>query len=357
MTLANTIHERILKLTFLLALSLSGLQLWQGLTSEIPSTYFRPMHLSWVLVLVFLRYPFIANQSSRYYTYGRSIDVFLAALCVWVGYNIIAFDYNQIDHMLYGLATQDFIAGSLIMVLLLEAARRSVGMVMAMIGLCFICYTLYGSVLPDAIANRGFSLERLIRYQVYTASGIFGPALGIAAGTVFIFVLFGAFLEVSGAGRYFIDLANAAVGKYRGGPAKASVIASAALGSISGSSIANTATSGVVTIPMMKKLGYKPEQAAGIEAAASTGGQIMPPIMGAGAFLIAKFTNTPYSDIVLMSIAPAILYFGCTLFYVHLMACKLGMKGEKNLSNTWRIFIFGAHFIGCDLNLMWRFSP
>ncbi len=190
------------------------------------------------------------------------------------------------------------------------------------IGVLFLLYNAFGNLLPDALANRGFSLERIVRFQVYSDSGLFG-ILGIAVGTVFIFVLFGAFLEVTGAGQFFIDSAFAVAGRFRGGPAKASVIASAAMGSISGSAIANAVTTGSFTIPMMKKLGYRAEQAAGVEAAASTGGQIMPPIMGAGAFVMAEFTNTPYNKIVAISIVPALLYFVTTLLFVHLMAVRL----------------------------------
>ena len=174
---------------------------------------------------------------------------------------------------------------------------------------------------------------------------MFGAPLGIAAGAVFMFVLFGAFLESTGAGKFFIDLAFAVAGKYRGGPAKASVLASAAMGSISGSAIANTVTTGSLTIPMMKKLGYTPAQAAGIEAAASTGGQIMPPVMGAGAFVMAEFTRTAYADIVWMSLLPALLYFFCTLLYVHLIASKSGMRGMSATADAWQVMRAGAHFL------------
>ena len=173
---------------------------------------------------------------------------------------------------------------------------------------------------------------------------MYGAPIGIAAGAVFSFVLFGAFLQVTGAGKMLIDLSFAAAGKSRGGPAKASVMASAAMGSISGSAIANTVTTGSLTIPMMKKLGYKPAQAAGIEAAASTGGQIMPPIMGAGAFVMAEFTKTPYGDIVWMALVPALLYFTSVLLYVHLMASKAGFKGAIERPKVLPIFLNGLHF-------------
>ena len=213
------------------------------------------------------------------------------------------------------------------------------------IGLVFLSYAAFGNLLPDALATRGFSFERLVRFQVFTGAGMFGAPLGIAAGAVFMFVLFGAFLESTGAGKFFIDLAFAAAGKYRGGPAKASVLASAAMGSISGSAIANTVTTGSLTIPMMKELGYSSEESAGIEAAASTGGQIMPPVMGAGAFVMAEFTRTSYSDIVWMSLLPALLYFFCTLLYVHLIAAKRGMQGMTERASALSVMSEGAHFL------------
>jgi len=327
-------EEALLKFVFAGAVLLSCAQLWQSLTGAIGATFFRPAHLTWVMVLAFMHY------RSRV----RTLDVLLALTSLACGIRLLRFDYRGIDHILNGLAPVDFLCGVLFVALLFEATRRAVGWVMVAIGAVFILYSAYGNLLPDIVANRGFSFERIIRFQVFSGAGLFGAPLGIAAGTVFMFVLFGAFLEVTGAGTFFINLAFAAAGRFRGGPAKASVLASGAMGSISGSAIANTVTTGALTIPMMKKLGYKPEQAAGIEAAASTGGQIMPPIMGAGAFIMAEFTNTPYNDIVLISIAPALLYFICTLVFVHLMAAKLGLEGMEPESSLRRTLKDGSHF-------------
>lgn len=337
-------ERRTSQIVFFAAVSLSVFQLYQSVTGAVPATYLRPVHLSWVLALVFLQYPLVRRRVSRLYPAGRVLDVSMAALACYAGYIVTTFDYQSIDHILYGLTGHDFLIGTVFVLLLLEAARRSVGWIMVALGTLFIGYASWGSLLPDAIAHRGFSLERIIRFQIFTADGVFGVPLGIAAGTVFIFVLFGSFLEVTGAGKFFIDLAFALAGRYRGGPAKASVIASAAMGSISGSAIANTVTTGSLTIPMMKKLGYRAEQAAGIEAAASTGGQIMPPIMGAGAFIMAEFTNTPYNEIVIISILPALLYFTCTLLYVHLMACKRGLQGMTERPPAWETLSRGFHF-------------
>ena len=332
-------------LILIMAVALSAFQIWQGITSTISATYFRPVHLSWVLVLIFLHYPLVKHQQSRLYLPGRVLDLALCGLTLFAAYRMSIFDYNDIDHLLYGLGTEDLVAGCLLLALLMEGCRRTVGWVMVLIAAIFLSYSAFGDLLPSGFATKSYSLQELIQFQIYSANGVFGSALGIAATTVFIFVLFGAFLEVTGAGKFFIDLAFSIAGKYRGGPAKAAVLASAGLGSISGSAIANTVTTGSVTIPMMKKLGYKPEQAAGIEASASTGGQIMPPIMGAGAFVMAQFTGVPYSEIMLASIAPAILYFFCTLLYVHLMACKLNLQAVSRTEAVLAVMKQGAHHL------------
>ncbi|MCL1124335.1 TRAP transporter permease [Shewanella surugensis] len=338
--------DKLMQFASLIAILLSVFQIWQGVTADLSATSFRPAHLSWVLILVFLVYPSIKYEHSpRFYPLGRVVDLILVALVIWSGWDIITFDYDDMSFLFDGLNLQDRIAGGLLILLLLEATRRTVGMVMTGIGIFFLAYAMFGDLLPSVVASKSFSLEEIIRFHIFSTNGVFGAPLAIAAGVVFIFVLFGAFLQVCGAGQFFIDCAFAIAGKYQGGPAKASVLASAALGSISGSAIANTVTTGALTIPMMKKLGYKPEEAAGIEAAASTGGQIMPPVMGAGAFVMAQFTGIAYSDILLVSIAPAILYFACTLLYVHLMACKLNLKGMDSIEQIRTVLAKGWHFL------------
>ncbi|MBB1274255.1 TRAP transporter fused permease subunit [Psychromonas sp. SR45-3] len=345
-TTCKWISDKIVLIAALAAISLSIFQIWQGITADLAATIFRPIHLSWVLILVFFTLPLIKSQrSTGLYLIGRVIDFIFIAAIAWASYHIVAFDYDDISFLLDGLTTLDQISGLIILVLLLEATRRTVGLVMVFIAALFLVYAIFGNYLPGSVASKGFAIEEIIRFHIYSTNGVYGAPLAIAAGVVFIFVLFGAFLQVTGAGKFFIDASFSIAGKYRGGPAKASVIASAALGSISGSAIANTVTTGALTIPMMKKLGYKPEQAAGIEAAASTGGQIMPPVMGAGAFVMAQFTGIPYSEILLVSIAPAILYFACTLLYVHLMACKLGLQGMEITEKISVVLKNGWHFL------------
>ena len=355
------------QLVFVLAVALSLFQIWQPLVGFIPpgvlpfeavlglqpATYFRPIHLTWILVIGYLVFP-LAGQL-------RWLDVLTIVAVLWSGVRILSFDYQGLDHLLYGLSTADFVAGLIVIAATLELARRSVGLVMMLVGLVFVLYGAFGNLLPDVLATRGFSFERIVRFQAFTGAGLYGAPIGIAAGAVFSFVLFGAFLQATGAGKFLIDLSFAAAGRYRGGPAKASVLASAAMGSISGSAIANTVTTGALTIPMMKQLGYKPPQAAGIEAAASTGGQIMPPIMGAGAFVMAEFTKTPYGDIVWMSLTPAILYFFSVLLYVHIMAVKAGFTGMTDTTPARAVMKEGMHFliplILITLLLLQNYSP
>jgi TRAP transporter 4TM/12TM fusion protein len=212
-----------------------------------------------------------------------------------------------------------------------------------------------GQFLPGILEHRGYNLDRLVGQLYLGQEGIFGLPMGVAATYIFIFVLFGAFLEITGAGKFFIDLAYAATGRQRGGPAKAAVIASAGMGSISGSAIANVVTTGAFTIPLMKRLGYKPHQAGGIEAAASTGGQIMPPLMGAGAFLIAEYTRMPYLEVVKVSILPAIMYFATVYLFVHIIALKQGMQGmaRSELPQMRDVMGAGWHFLLPLLVLVW----
>ena len=356
------VTERLIAIAAIFAVSLSAFQIWQGITASLAAPTFRPIHISWVLVLVFLVKPtFSLNRTTLVYLLGRMIDLFCMVVTIWATWRISVFDYDDMSFLMDGLQLTDTFAGVVVIAMLLEATRRTVGAVMSWLAIVFILYAMFGSHLPDAIASKSFSIEEMIRFHIFSTNGVYGAPLGIAAGVVFTFVLFGAFLQVTGAGQFFIDCAFALAGKYRGGPAKASVIASAALGSISGSAIANTVTTGSLTIPMMKKLGYRPEQAAGIEAAASTGGQIMPPVMGAGAFVMAQFTGIAYSEILLVSIVPAILYFLSALLYIHLMACKLGLKGMAQIESIKIVLVRGWHFLAplvfITVLLMLSYSP
>jgi len=221
----------------------------------------------------------------------------------------------------------DMIVGGIAIILVLEAARRVIGLPMVIISLVFIVYALIGRSIPGPLGHRGVSVEGLVQHLFFTTEGILGLPIQVSSTFIFMFLLFGAYLEKTGMGEFFIQLANSISGDSPGGPAKVAVISSACMGTLSGSSVANVVGTGSFTIPMMKKLGYKPEFAGAVEATASTGGQLMPPIMGAAAFLLAEITGSPYSKVILAALVPAALYYLGVFIGVHFEAKKLGLKG------------------------------
>lgn len=343
----------VLRLITVVGIALSLFQLYAAGIQPLGLFYQRPIHLGFILVLCFLIFPVTGPNRPRG-VIGWMIDGPLILSSILIG----AWLPINIDTIANAIFPRDIdvAVGILTTLVVLEGARRAVGLGMTIIGAVFIVYAFSGSRgalpffadwMPGILNHRGYSIERLSSQLTLGAEGIYGIPLGVAATFVFIFVLFGAFLEVTGAGKFFIDLAYAATGRQRGGPAKAAVIASAGMGSISGSAIANVVTTGAFTIPLMKRLGYRPAQAGGIEAAASTGGQIMPPLMGAGAFLMSEFTRVPYVDIVLVSIFPAVLYFGAVYLLVHIAAVKQGMTGlsAEELPSTRKVLAEGWHFL------------
>ncbi len=343
----------ILRLIAVVGIALSLFQLYAAGVQPLGLFYQRPIHLGFILVLCFLIYPPRGRAKGRSPSeYAIDGLLILASIAVgaWVPVNI-----DTIANQIFPRDI-DVAMGVLAVLLVLEAARRAVGWVMMVIAGVFLLYAFAGSrgelpfladFMPGILNHRGYSLDRLASQMTLGAEGIYGIPLGVAATFIFVFVLFGAFLEVTGAGKFFIDLAYATTGRQRGGPAKAAVVASAGMGSISGSAIANVVTTGAFTIPLMKKLGYRPAQAGGVEAAASTGGQIMPPLMGAGAFLMSEFTQLPYVHIVLVSIFPAFLYFGAVYLLVHIAAVKQGMRGltAAELPSVRHVMSEGWHFI------------
>lgn len=349
-----TLQSRlVLRAIMVIGIFLSLFQLYAAGVQPLGLFYQRPIHLGFILVLCFLIYPAFGRDRARG-ALGWVIDALLIlcsiAVGAWVPLNIDIIANQVFPRQI------DVWMGVLTILVVLEGARRAVGLSMTIIGAAFLAYAFAGARgelpfladwMPGILNHRGYSLDRVASQMTLGAEGIFGIPLGVAATFVFIFVLFGAFLEATGAGKFFIDLAYAATGRQRGGPAKAAVIASAGMGSISGSAIANVVTTGAFTIPLMKKLGYRPAQAGGIEAAASTGGQIMPPLMGAGAFLMSEFTRVPYVDIVLVSIFPAILYFGSVYLLVHIAAVKQGMTSlsAADLPRTRTVLAEGWHFL------------
>ena len=312
-----------MRLVSSIAILFSFFQIYTGLMGVLPAQLQRSIHLTFVFVLVYLLYPSSAKMKKDRFHW---IDIALAVLGAIVGL-YIAFNYKELVYRAGDYMTLDLMIGGIAILLVLEGARRVVGLPIAIIASIFLLYAKVGPYLPGFLNHRGYSVERIISHMYYTTEGIIGVPLGVAATFIFLFILFGAFLEKTGIGKFFIDLANSVAGFAAGGPAKVAVITSALEGTISGSSVANTVGSGSFTIPLMKSLGYKPEFAAAVEAAASTGGQIMPPVMGAAAFLMAEFIGVPYMDIAKAATIPALLYFTGIWIMVHFEAKKMGMKG------------------------------
>jgi TRAP transporter 4TM/12TM fusion protein len=304
----------------------------------------RAVHLMFAMVLAFLLWPATKKLSKHKLPW---YDVILALLgvgvCLYLLVNYRALIFRA------GLPTAlDVAVGIVAILLVLEIARRAVGPELPMVALVFIVYAHFGPWMPGPLVHRGYSIRSIVDHLFLTTEGIFGIPLGVSSTFVFLFILYGAFLEKTGVGQFFIDLAFAATGHMRGGPAKTAVLASGLMGSISGSSVANTVTTGAFTIPAMKKVGYRPEFAGAVEAAASTGGQIMPPVMGAAAFIMAEMTGIAYIDIVKAAAVPAILYYLGVGTVVHLEAVKTGLKGlpksmlphaSETLRRGWHLLI------------------
>ncbi|MFO7784734.1 MAG: TRAP transporter permease [Desulfatiglandales bacterium] len=329
-----------------IGVALSLFQLYTAGLAAMTALQQRTVHISLILILVFLLKPFNRRASKEHFDLYWVLDILLILVVVSVG-SYIFFDLEGIYSRQGNWSRMDFVVGVAWVILILEATRRVISYMLMFIAIAFLLYGYFGPYMPDLIIHKGYSLERIATTLSLTTEGIFGLPLGVAATFVFIFILFGAFLDKTGAGNFFINIAYALTGRFAGGPAKTAVIASGFMGSVSGSAIANVVSTGSFTIPMMKKLGYKPYVAGGIEAAASTGGQLMPPIMGAGAFLMAEFTNTPYLEIVKVALIPALLYFMCTMLFVHIEAHKQGIWGlrKDQLPNLVQTLKEGIHFL------------
>src|SRR5690554_500339 len=311
------------KLILLVALSWSLFQLWYASPfSLLSSSFARPMHLAFAIFLAFLAYPaFKKSPQSRIPWH----DWLLALLGV-ASATYLVFAYEALSTRPGIPNTADLIFAGMGMLLLLEATRRALGPPLMIVAAVFLIYTYFGPYFPEVISHRGASLERLLSHQWLTSEGVFGVAIGVSVSFVFLFVLFGALLEKAGAGNYFIKVAFSLLGHLRGGPAKAAVVASGMTGLISGSSIANVVTTGTFTIPLMKRVGFSSTKAGAVEVAASTNGQLTPPIMGAAAFLMVEYVGIPYLDVIKHAILPALISYIALFYIVHLEACKADMK-------------------------------
>ncbi|MFQ2688569.1 TRAP transporter permease [Aeromonas caviae] len=336
-----------------LALIWSLFQLW--IASPLPfslgigvlnDTETRSIHLAFAILLAYLVFPAM-RSSPRDRVPLADIALGLVGAAV-ASYLFVM--YQELAQRPGNLTTMDFAVACVGIPLLLEAARRALGPALAVIAIVFLAYSLAGPWMPSLLAHRGVSLHALANHQWITTEGVFGIALGVSTSFVFLFVLFGALLERAGAGHYFIQLAFSLLGHLRGGPAKAAVVASALTGVISGSSIANVVTTGTFTIPMMKRVGFSKEKAGAVEVASSVNGQIMPPVMGAAAFLMVEYVGIPYVEIIKHAFLPAAISYIALLYIVHLEALKLGMQPIGNRQpRPWlrRLtgFAFGATLI------------
>jgi len=349
-TLPKDAHRRLVvgtaRVVMAVALCLSLYQLYTAGIAALTALVQRSIHLGAILTLTFLLKPAFNWVRKDRFNFWVALDWALVATSVfctaYICYNLTAIFERQGDWL-----RSDLIVSIIGTLLVLEACRRVIGFIMTGICTTAILYAMYGPYMPELIIHKGYSIERIATTLWLTTEGIFGLPIGVAATFVFVFVLFGAILESTGGGNFFIELAYALTGRFSGGPAKTSVIASGFMGSVSGSAVGNVVATGSFTIPMMKKVGYRPHVAGAIEAAASTGGQLMPPIMGAGAFLMAEFTNTSYLTIIKVALMPAFMYYFAVLIFVHYEAKKFGLKGQpkESLPKVLEVIKNGLHFI------------
>jgi len=345
-----------LKIVGAIAIIWSLFQLWYaspfpfwfniGMFKGLPA---RAIHLGFALLLAFLIFPF--SRSKKISIIDILISIIGAFCCLY-----IYFFYDQLvdrGGILLKITLGKYIIpieliiGMIGILILLEATRRVIGIPLVIIASCFLLFSYFGQYAPDIISHGGLSLKRLVGFQWFDQEAIFGIPIGVSVDFIFLFVLFGALLETAGGGRYFLDLAFALVGKMRGGPAKAAILGSGMTGMISGSSVANTVTTGTFTIPIMKKTGFSKEKAGAIEVSSSVNGQIMPPVMGAAAFVMASFIGVTYFEVVKHAFLPAIISY-IALFYIsHLEALKLNLKGmeEEDVPNLKKTFLAGLHFL------------
>ncbi|RIW33994.1 TRAP transporter permease [Bacillus salacetis] len=306
-------------------LAFSLFQLTASIFQFIPRQLLLSIHLGFALSLIFLLFPASKKRSRK--DKVAWYDIILALLSIVVG-SYWPIMQDEIVNRIGIMTTADFTVGIIAVLLVLEATRRAVGLPITIIAGAFLLYMYYGRIMPGFLSHRGYDFDAIVRTMFFTSEGILGTPLYVSATFIFLFLLFGAFLVKTGVGQYFNDLAVSIAGKRTGGPAKVAIFSSALQGTISGSSVANVVTSGSFTIPMMKKLGYRKEFAGGVEAAASTGGQLMPPIMGAAAFLMVEFIGgVTYWEIAKAAAIPALLYFAGIWIMTHFEAKRIGLRG------------------------------
>jgi TRAP transporter 4TM/12TM fusion protein len=313
-----------------------------GLTTVTPYVL-RAAHLGFTLILIWLVLPRPRWVPPRLAPW---LDGVLVALSAAVAGYAIVFHEDLMDRITFAATPLDLLFAVVTLVLVLEATRRTTGWAMPLVAIAFVLYALLGDWVPGTFGHKGYDLARVLGYS-YSVEGIFGIPLGASATFIFLFVVFGAFLKESGAGQFFLDFATSLFGHVRGGPGKISVVASSLFGTISGSAVANVVVDGYITIPLMKGVGYRGHVAAAIEAVASTGGQIMPPVMGAGAFILAEIVGVPYARVALAAALPAILYYTALFSMIDLEAVRGGIHGvpREKLPPARKVLAEGSHLL------------
>lgn len=342
--MAINFQDWIKKAVLVIGVAMSLFHIYVLGINPIDTWIFRAMHVMFAMILIILLKPTETTESKK--GWGFLWDFFLIALCVITSLYIALNVQRLVLFLQFDPSTTDAIICAIGVFLVLETTRKVNGLTMPLLAAFFLVYALFGQYIPGVLGHKGYGLIRLVSYS-YSLDGVFGVSIGVSATYMILFVIFGAVLEGTGGGRLFIEMATSAFGGVRGGPAKAAIFASAGMGTMSGSSAGNVVTTGAFTIPLMKKIGYNPRFAGAVEAVASTGGQIMPPVMGAGAFIMAESIGMPYLSIAAAAVIPALLYFLSVYVMVDIEALKTGLTGlpKDQLPNKKKILAEVGHLI------------
>lgn len=329
----------------ILSIGLAGYHLYTAYFGSFDALRHRSLHTAVIAALVFILYPAFFKRNRNKVSLFDILWI-LAALSTGA-YMFIDYEGIAIRMSVYMPNSLDITFGIILILVVVEGGRRVAGPALTILSILFLAYAFFGQYAPDMFRHSGKDLEDIVTYMYLSTEGIFGIAISVSASYIILFVLFGAFLNASGMGKFFTDISMGLAGHTSGGPAKVAVISSGLLGSINGSALANVVTTGAFTIPLMKRVGYKPEFAGAVEATASVGGQILPPVMGATAFIMAETLGMPYNQIALAAILPAILYYLGIIFIVHFRAKKLGLHGmsKEELPNVGQTLKKGGHLL------------
>lgn len=332
------------KIVVALLVAWAGFQLYFSTIGIISAMNLRAFHCMFLLIFTFLLFP-MTKKEKRKKTKPTALDLVLIVLTI-ITFGYLIANYTRIVRGGGFLTGTELVVAAVGLLLVLEAARRAGG-TLAVLGVIFFAYNFFGEWIPGQLGHNGFTLRRVLGHMFWGSQGIFGVGIGVSATYIFIFVLFGAFLKYSGFSKFINDFSLTLVGQSPGGPAKVAVIASALMGMINGSAVANVATTGTITIPLMKRTGYKKEFAGAVEAVASTGGQFTPPIMGAVGFVMAEFLGISYTKVMIAAIIPAFLYYLGLLFAVHFEAKRLGLSGlsKENIPNAMQVVKKQGHLV------------